>query len=446
MEDLITAINKTLWGAPVLILLVGCGIYLSARLGFLQVRRIGEWLVCTVSSMFKKRENADVGITPYQALSSALASTIGSGNIVGVATAIAAGGAGTVFWMWVSAFFGMATKYTEIYLAIKFRKKKDDSFFGGPMYYIENGLGKGFSWLAYVFAFSGAIACIGMGSMNQANSISAVVTKALSVSEKTVGIALFVLTITGISGGIKKISRVTEKLVPVMAILYIGTGSFIIFSNLGSVMSAFSLIFRSAFTPGAVYGALGGEMMRRAVRFGVARGVFSNEAGLGTSPIVHAAADAESPDKQGLWGIFEVFITTMVICTITALVILCGKNLPGNETGVRLVSSAFSENIGNIGAFVVEISTILFAFTTILGWSYYGETCVAYLLHESEVARKIYRAIFAFSVILGATLKTENVWAISDMFNGIMIVPNLVAVILLSEIVIRENKEKRNLL
>lgn len=445
MDRLVNAINETLWGAPMLVLLVGCGIYLSIRLDFLQVRRVYEWLFCTLSSMLKKREETDTGITPYQALSSALASTIGSGNIVGVATAIAAGGAGAVFWMWISAFFGMATKYTEIYLALKFRKRKGDSFFGGPMYYIENGLGKSFSWLACVFAFSGAIACIGMGSMNQANSISAVATKALPVSETVVGITLFVLTVVGISGGIKKISKVTEKLVPIMAILYIGTGLFIILFNIKSVVSAFLLIFTSAFSPTAVYGALGGEMMRRAVRFGVARGVFSNEAGLGTSPIVHAAANAESPDKQGLWGIFEVFVTTIVICTITALVIICGKNLPEAETGVRLVSAAFSGYIGKPGAFVVEISTVLFAFTTILGWSYYGETCVAYLFRENDRARKIYRAIFALSVIFGATQKTESVWALSDLFNGVMILPNLIAVILLSGIVIRENKEKRSL-
>ncbi len=445
MSRLVNAINETLWGEPMLILLIGCGIYLSIRLGFLQVRRVKEWLFCTLSSMFKKREDTDTGITPYQALSSALASTIGSGNIVGVATAIASGGAGAVFWMWVSAFFGMATKYTEIYLALKFRKRKGDSFFGGPMYYIENGLGKGFSWLAYVFAFSGAIACIGMGSMNQANSISQVMTKALPISETAVGITLFVLAALGISGGIKKISKVTEKLVPIMAILYIGTGVLIIFLNIKSVPSAFSLIIRSAFSPNAVYGALGGEMMRRSVRFGVARGVFSNEAGLGTSPIVHAAANAESPDKQGLWGIFEVFITTIVICTITAIVVICGKNIPETETGVRLVSAAFSGHIGKVGGFVVEISTILFAFTTILGWSYYGETCIAYIFREKELCSKIYRTIFAFSVIFGATQRTESVWALSDMFNGVMIVPNLIAVILLSGIVIRENKEKRSL-
>ncbi len=437
MDVFVSAINKTLWGGPMLLLLVGCGAYLTVRLKFFQLLRIRKWMGESLGSLFRKTEAAKKGISPYQALSTALASTVGSGNIVGVATAIATGGAGAVFWMWVSAFFGMATKYTEIYLAVKFRRQKGKEFYGGPMYYIESGLGKGYKWLSYLFAISGALACIGMGAMNQANSITAVISGKTPLPDIATGIILALVAASAINGGIRRVSHVTERLVPIMAVFYVGMALVIMILNPRDTALAVCAIFKAAFTPQAVYGGAGGVMASRAVRFGVARGVFSNEAGLGSSPMVHAAADAKSPRDQGFWGVFEVFMDTMVICTVTAIVILSGMEGAENLTGAELVGAAFSKHIGYFGESFVGISTILFALTTILGWSYYGENCVFYLTSGRESSKKVYRNIFAVAVVLGAVLNVESVWAISDMFNGMMMVPNLIAVLLLSDIVIK---------
>ena len=343
-----------------LVLLLGCGVYLTVRLGFFQIFKASDWGLGTLGSIFKKGEKSCGGITPYQALSSALASTIGSGNLVGVATAIASGGAGAVFWMWVASFFGMATKYSEVFLAVKFRRNRHGEYYGGPMYYIEDGLGKRFRCLAVMFSVAGALACIGMGGMNQSNSIAEVVTGKTGVPPILVGISLSFITWISIGGGIRRISRVTEKLVPVMALLYIGVCVFITISNPSAVSAAFGEIVKAAFTPCAVYGALGGEMTRRAVRFGMARGVFSNEAGLGSSPIVHASANAESAEKQGYWGAFEVFFDTIVMCTMTAIVIISSGRATSGESGAMLVASAFEMHLGAFGDVFVGLSTILF--------------------------------------------------------------------------------------
>ncbi len=437
MERFVSAVNKTLWGSPMLVLLIGCGIYFTVKLKFFQVLKARIWLSETVGSLFDKKVNHENGISPYRALMSALGSTVGSGNLIGVATAIASGGAGAVFWMWISAVFGMATKYAEIFLAVKFRKKTPSGYIGGPMYYIERGLPKGYRWLAVLFSVSGALACIGMGGMNQANSIATVFHDWGFSSPYAVGVALSILAWIGISGGIRRLSGTIEKIVPVMVALFVGMCVFIMLSDMRRTAFAIEEIFRSAFTPNAVYGAMGGEMMRRAMRFGLARGVFSNEAGLGSSPIVHAASDAKSPEKQGYWGLLEVFVDTIVMCTATAIIIISSGCSDGSLTGASLVARAFSLHIGNLGGVFVGLSTILFAFTTILGWSYYGESCVFYLAGGKECVRKIYRVIYALAVGLGTAISVESVWELSDMFNGLMMVPNLTAILLLSDKVVK---------
>ncbi|MBR3848097.1 MAG: sodium:alanine symporter family protein [Oscillospiraceae bacterium] len=439
MGNLISSINNTLWGVPMLILLVGCGVYLTVRLKFLQIFKARLWISETLGSIFTKKEKSESGISPYQALSSALASTIGSGNLIGAATAIASGGPGAVFWMWIAAFFGMATKYTEVFLAVHFRKKNGEGYYGGPMYYIERGLGREYRWLAVVFAVSGALACIGMGGMNQANSIATLLNSRVEFPPFVIGVILSLVAWKGISGGIGKLTRRVEKIVPVMVLLFVGMCVFIMFSDVKRTASAFAMIFKAAISPRAVYGAASGEMMRRAMRFGIARGVFSNEAGLGSSPIVHAAADAKSPEKQGFWGILEVFVDTIIMCTLTALIIVSSGESGKNLTGADLVTAAFAEHTGTFGELFVGGSVILFAITTILGWSYYGESCVFYLSGERAISRKIYRVVYALGVGIGATMSVDGVWELSDMFNGMMMAPNLIAVILLSDIVIKKS-------
>ncbi len=444
MNDVISAINKTVWGAPMLFLLLGCGIYLTIRLRCFQIFKARAWMGETIGSLLKRERSTKKGISPYQAVSAALAATVGSGNVVGVATAIAAGGAGAVFWMWVSAFFGMATKYAEIFLAVKFRRKNEKGFYGGPMYYIESGLGKGYKWLAVAFSFFGALACIGMGAMNQANSIATIISKNTGAPNIFIGFLLAIITGFAISGGIQKISRITEYLVPLMASLYVGMGLVVMLLDPKASALALSGIFKAAFKPSALYGGAAGTMMKHALRFGLARGVFSNEAGLGSSPIVHAAADAKSAEKQGFWGVFEVFLDTMLICTVTAVVVLCGAGEMGQLSGAQLVSAAFSRRLGWLGGTVVEISTILFALSTMLGWSYYGESCTFYLSKGHEISKRIYRCLFVLAVVFGTVLRAESVWELSDMFNGMMMIPNLIAILLLSDTVIK-NRDKENL-
>lgn len=439
-EKAISVISRTVWGVPMLILLMGCGVYFTVRLKALQITRFRTWTRETFGAMFKKEKQEKGKITPYQAVASALASSIGTGNIVGVATAISAGGAGAVFWMWVSAFFGMATKYAEIFLAVKFRREKNGEFFGGPMYYMGKGLGRGYTWLAVIFSISGAFACLGMGAMNQSNSIAAVMSLGADVPNWVSGVAVAGIAAVAISGGISRISRFAEKMVPLMAWLYILGGFVIIAIAPMSAWNATVEIFRSAFTPGAVYGGAAGEMARRAVRFGIARGVFSNEAGLGSAPLVHAAANAKSPARQGFWGMFEVFVDTIIVCTVTAVVIVSSGYHTGDTSGAELVTLAFTKFLGDFGGIFIGIATVLFALSTILGWSYYGERCVSYLTGENVHARNAYKALFVVAVMLGAILRVESVWELADMFNGIMMIPNLIAVILLSDIVIRETK------
>ena len=440
--DMNKAINQVVWGVPMLLLLVGTGIFFTVSLGFIQITKIRGWTKETFGTFFKKQSGGDSnGISPYRAAASALASTIGTGNVVGVATAIVAGGAGSVFWMWVSAFFGMATKYAEIVLAVKYRcRGKGGEFYGGPMYYIEKGIGAKWKWLAVLFALSGALACPGMGGMSQSNAIASVISSHVGIPGWATGIILVVITAIAVSGGIKRISSFAEKIVPIMAIFYIMGGIIVMLSDIEATARAFRLIFTEALAPRAAYGGVAGYMTSRAVRFGVARGVFTNEAGLGSAPIVHSAANAKSPVMQGYWGIFEVFVDTFVICSVTALVVISSGLYKTGLDGAALTSAAFRQSLGSAGGIFVGISTILFALATILGWSYYGEECMSYITRGNGTVKKAYKALFVAFVMIGAVSRVDAVWEVADTLNGVMAVPNLIAIIMLSGVVIKETK------
>jgi len=435
--DFNSAVNSFVWGPPMLFLLVGTGVYLTIGTKFFSILKLGYVLRNTLLKIFSKDQAGEGEITPFQAVATALAATVGTGNIAGVATAIALGGPGAVFWMWVSAVFGMTTKFGEVVLSINYREKTQDGrFVGGPMYYIANGLNM--KWLATVFAVFGALAAFGIGNMVQSNSVAASLQESFNISPLVTGLVLAVLTALVILGGIKRIGSVTEKLVPGMAAIYILGAVFIIFMNGSHIPEAFGLIFGNAFTGTAAVGGFAGSTLAMAVRFGVARGVFSNEAGLGSAPIAHAASTTDHPVRQGLWGVFEVFMDTIVICTLTALAILVSGLWNTGVTGAALTTQAFDEAILG-GGYIVSIGIMLFAFSTILGWSYYGERCAEYLFGVKAIVP--YRIIWIPFVVIGAIGGLEFIWDLADTMNGLMAIPNLVGILLLSGTVIRLTKE-----
>ena len=433
----ILAINKAIgdfvWGWPMLIMLLGTGLFLGFRTRFIVIRKFGYILKNTVMKMFSKNSGGEGEISAFQAVSTALAATVGTGNIAGVALAIAVGGPGAVFWMWLSAILGMSTKFSEVILAVTYRTrdKKTNAYSGGPMYYIERGLGQ--KWLAKLFALFGALAALGTGNMTQSNSIAQSLNTACNIDMKVVGIVLTVLTAIVILGGIKRIGQVTEKFVPLMAAFYIVGAIAILCINAGQIPNAFGLIFGSAFTGHAAAGGFAGSTLMMALRNGVARGVFTNEAGLGSAPIAHAAATTDHPVRQGLWGVFEVFVDTLVICTMTALVILVSGEWTSGLQGAALTTKAFQSGFKG-GHYIVSIGLTLFAFSTILGWSYYGEKCTEYLLGEKFV--KIYRLIYIPLVFVGSIGGLQAIWAISDTVNGLMALPNLVGLLFLSGVIV----------
>lgn len=430
-------INGIVWGPPMLFLIVGTGIYLTFRTNFFSILKLGYVLKNTFLKMFSKETKGEGEITPFQAVATALAATVGTGNVAGVATAIALGGPGAVFWMWVSALFGMTTKFGEVVLAIKYREKTDDGrFVGGPMYYIQNGLK--WKWLAVIFSIFGALAAFGIGNMVQSNSVAASLQESFSIPPLATGIVLAVLTALVILGGIKRIGAVTEKLVPFMAAIYILGAIFIIILNGSHIPEAFGLIFKYAFTPAAASGGFVGATIATAMRRGISRGVFSNEAGLGSAPIAHAAATTDHPVRQGLWGVFEVFMDTIVICTLTALAIMVSGLWNSGVTGAALTTQAFNEAIPG-GGYIVSIGIMLFAFSTILGWSYYGERCAEYLLGKKAILP--YRIIWIPMVVVGSIGGLEFLWDLSDTLNGLMAIPNLIGVLALSGTVIALTKE-----
>ena len=453
-----SAVNSFAWGPIMLVLLVGTGVFLTVRTGCIQVRRFGYIMRNTVGTLFKKKKK-DHGsnLSPFQAVTTALAGTVGTGNIAGVTGAIFIGGPGAVFWMWVSAFFGMCTKYAEIALAIKFRNTDEKGVHkGGPMHYIENGLGKNWKWLAVIFAILGGLASFGIGNIAQSSEISGAIVGLAGVTGdqqiKTVslivGIVLAIVVAIVILGGVQRIGQVTSYLVPFMAMFYIIAGLILIIMRIGDVPAAFATIFKGAFGLKSIVGGTVGYAIMTAMRQGVARGVFSNEAGLGSAPIAHAASSTEAPAEQAMWGVFEVFFDTIVICTITSLaVVLSGMEL-GSEALAAFSSkgaaaaAAFNSILpGTIGGTIIQISLLFFALSTILSWSYYGERCWGYLSRDNKVVSLIYKIIFILVCIVGATGSGTLMWNISDTLNALMAIPNLIALLLLSGVVARITKD-----
>ncbi len=435
-----SAVNGIVWGPLIIILIIGTGTYLSFMTGFFSITKLGYVLKNTLLKMFAKDDKGEGEVTAFQAVATALAATVGTGNIAGVATAIALGGPGAVFWMWLAAVMGMTTKFAEVVLAVNYREKTPDGrFVGGPMYYITNGLGKNWKWLAVIFAFFGTFASFGIGCMVQSNSVALSAQSTFGVPVMVTGIVLAVLTGAVIVGGIKRIGAFTEKLVPFMAALYILGGLWLLIANAARLPAAFGMIFSNAFTGTAAVGGFAGTVMMQAIRYGVARGIFTNEAGLGSAPIAHAAATTDHPVRQGLWGVFEVFTDTIVICSITALSILVTGVWETGESGAVLSAMAFDTGIPVVGKYIVSIGLILFAYSTILGWEYYGERCLEYLFGTKPIFA--YRIIWVIAVIVGAVGGLTFMWDLADTLNGLMAFPNLVGVLMLSPVVFKLTKE-----
>ncbi len=434
-------VNSVVWGPAVLMLILVVGVQFSCRLGFFQLTRLGLWWSKTVNPLFRreKREQKDrKAISPFQALTTALAGSIGTGNIVGVATALTLGGPGAIFWMWLAAFFGMMTIFAENVLGVRYRvRNQRGEWAGGAMYYIERGIGC--KWLAVIFAAACVLASFGMGNMTQSNSIAGALWETFSVPPLWTGVAVAALCGVIIFGGIKRISKVTEKIVPFMAVFYMVGGLVVVAANYRAVPGAFGEIFRQAFSLEAAAGGAGGYVIARAMKFGIARGVFTNEAGLGSSPIVHAAAETDEPVEQGMWGMFQVFIDTIVVCTMTALCILCTGVLSTGKQGVALSTAAFETVFGRFGAVFVAVSIAFFAFATLIGWSFYGERSVEYLAGERLLP--VYRLLFAAAAALGCVMDLQLAWDISDTFNGLMAIPNLIALLLLSGEVVKVTRD-----
>ena len=443
IETINSAVNNFIWGIPAMVCIIGVGLYLSIRTHFLQIRKFPYAIRTTIGRMFHKRNASEGAITPFQAVCTALAATVGTGNIAGVAGAIAIGGPGSVFWMWVSAVLGMCTKFSEATLAVYYREKNaDGDLVGGPMYYIKNGLGRRFLWLAYLFAGFGVLTVFGTGNATQVNTITTAVNSALinfhvitqeqtSITNLAIGIIITVLIALILLGGIKRIGQVTEKLVPFMALLYIVLALGIVVLNWRVVPGVFVSIFEGAFSPSAVTGGVIGSMFL-SMKKGVSRGIFSNEAGLGTGSIAHACADTGKPVKQGMFGIFEVFTDTILICTLTALVILCSPiTIPyGQAAGAELTIQGFTSVYGNWVSIFTALAMCCFAFSTILGWGLYGARCIEFLF--SSKVTKPFMVVYSFVAILGATADLGLMWSIADTFNGLMAIPNLIALFLLS--------------
>ncbi len=451
--EIIQIVYDNVLSILMLVLLIITGVFLTIKTKFFQFRKFGYTMKNTVGSLFDSSQHVKdrKSVSPFQAVTTALAGTIGTGSIAGVATALVAGGPGAIFWMWISALFGMITKYSEIVLSLKYRETtKYGSFIGGPMYYIKNGLN--IKWLALVFAIFAMIACIGTGNATQSNAISGVLENSLSISPYVTGGVLTVVVALVILGGVKRIAAINEKLVPFMAIFFILISIIALGCNITNVPSALGLIFTEAFNFKSVFGGVAGFGIFSAMRYGVGRGVFTNEAGLGSAPIAHAASSETNPVKQGLWGVFEVFITTIVICTMTALVILSSDvymlgfaNKDFALNGAALSSGAFNEAIPYVGSIGVSLATIFFSLSTILGWAYYGEICVGYVFSKKrEFAIAIYRFVYVAFTFVGAVASLDVVWLVADIFNVLMALPNLIALISLSKVVVNLTKEHFN--
>jgi len=437
LTDLITTLNGIVWGPLMLILILGTGLYLMYGLSLMPLRRIGYGFRLLWQGRKAKGEG---DIAPFNALMTSLSATIGTGNIAGVATAIFLGGPGALFWMWCTALVGMATKYAEAVLAVKYREVDSNGMhIGGPMFYIKNGLKPHWAWLGTCFAVFGALAGFGIGNTIQANSVADVMHDTFAVPHIVTGVVIAVLAALVLLGGIKRIASVAGKLVPFMAIAYVLAGLVILAMNVEMLPNAFSLIFTHAFTPIAATGGFAGAAVWAAIRFGVARGIFSNEAGLGSAPIAHAAAKTNSPVQQGHIAMLGTFIDTIILCSITGLVIITSGAWSLGETGASLSSAAFELSLPGYGSFIVTFGLSIFAFTTILGWSFYSEKCVEYLFGEEAI--KSFRWLWIVAVPVGATANLEFIWLVADTLNALMALPNLVALILLSPVVFQLTRE-----
>jgi len=448
-------LNTVAWMYILLPCVLIGGIYFTVRTRGMQFTKLGYTFKNTIGKGFiKKGAIADGAVSPFQALTTALAATVGTGNVIGTCQAITMGGYGAIFWLWIAGLFGMIIKYSEVVLAVHYRKKNEDGdFVGGPMYYIVNGLGKSWKWLAVLFAVFAVLASFGIGNLSQANSISGSVNNAISafapkmaeyknIIGVVVGVILAVLTAFVLFGGIKRIGSVTEKLIPFMCAIYIIFTLIVICANYANIGNAFILIFKSAFTPKAVLGAATGIGLKEALVWGLRRSAFSNEAGLGSAAIAHAAADTKGPVQQGLYGIFEVFMDTIVVCTLTGLtVVVSGVDITfGVKPGSELITSAFATIFGDkIAALFIAIALALFAYSTILGWSLYGTRCIEYLFGTK--VKLVYQIIFVLMIVVGAIASVDVVWDIADTFNGLMAIPNFIALFLLSGVVVKLTRE-----
>ena len=448
-----TAVNDIVWGIPMIILVFVTGLYFSIRMGFPQIKKFGYAMKNTIGKSLSYSKSKDKGaISPFQAVTTSLAGTVGTGNIAGVAGAITLGGPGAIFWMWVSALIGMATKYSEIMLAVKFRKRnKNGELVGGPMYYISDGLGRNFKWLAILFSLFGALAALGSGNIVQINTVACAFVRLgeefgsslppMSI-RIIVGLAVSILAALVLFGGVKRIGAVTEKLVPAMSLLYIFGALGIIFINFSKLGDVITSIVVGAFAPDAVLGGAFGIGIVQVIRYGIGRGVFSNEAGLGSSPMAHASSTESNPVRQGLFGIFEVFADTIIICTITALAILSSDTAInfGDTSGAELTISAFATSFGGkLSSIFIALETLLFAVSTILSWSLYGSRCAEYLFGTRII--KFYELIFVVLIVFGAALEVSLAWELADSLNGLMAIPNLIALLGLSGIVIKATRE-----
>lgn len=452
IEEVNNSVNAFIWGVPSMVCIIGVGLLLTIRTKGLQFRKFGYVLKHTFGKIFDKKEAEEGALTPFQSVCTALAGTVGTGNIAGVAGAIALGGPGAVFWMWCSALLGMCTKFAEVTLAVHFRERNDKGdWVGGPMYYIKNGLGKKWQFLAVLYSILGILTVFGTGNATQVNTIVASIDSALfnfnvfnedNVGNVNLGIGILiaVLVLLILLGGIKRIGNVTSKLVPFMAVFYIAMGLILVAVNYERVPEVFKSIFEGAFNPRSVTGGVVGSLFI-SMRRGVSRGIFSNEAGLGTGSIAHASSDVAHPIQQGMWGIFEVFADTIVICTLTALAILCsGININyGKAAGAELTISGFTTTFGGWISILLAVALCCFAFSTILGWGLYGSRCIEYLFGPKVV--KPFIVVYALVAIIGATMDLGLLWSLADTFNGLMIIPNLIAVFLLSGTVIHLVKD-----
>lgn len=437
ISNYINQLNQIVWGPAMLILILGTGIYLMLGLQLMPFRRLGHGF----RMLWQGRIGSGSGdITPFNALMTSLSATVGTGNIAGVATAIFFGGPGALFWMWCTALVGMATKYAEAICAVHYRETDQaGNHIGGPMYYIKNGLKSHWAWLGTAFAIFGAIAGFGIGNTVQAHSVADGLHHLFGMPTWATGVILAVLVGLVLIGGIRRIAEVAGKIVPIMAILYIACGLVILYLNAAEIPKAFNLIFSYAFTPAAATGGFAGAAVWAAIQFGVARGIFSNEAGLGSAPIAHAAAQTNNPVKQGVIAMLDPLIDTIIICTITGLVIIISGEWTSGISGVPLSTAAFERALPNFGGYVVTFGLVLFAFTTLLGWSFYGEKCVEYLFGIKSIIP--FRFLWVIAVPIGAISDLEFIWLLADALNALMAIPNLIALLLLSPVIFKLTRD-----